>query len=273
MAKTALTFIGGALALWAGAGLLLWRWQEKLIFIPRSTPPEIARELSDMQIFVPAADKAVLRGWQHPGNSAAPASDCKLVIYFGGNSEEVSHHVSENGSRFSCPQWYVNYRGFGQSDGKPSAEALRADALQIVDHAAQQTGIAISDMCVFGRSLGTHMAAHIAAHRPIKKLVMVTPFDSVLNIARSRYPIFPVRHMLRHQFDTLAEAPQITAPALFLLAERDFVVPHARATNLIANWSSPHTALTIPGTSHNQMETPGYWRAIETFLSPEDGEL
>lgn len=269
MAKTALVALGGALAIWAGATFLLWRWQEKLIFFPRPSPPDVARELSDLEVSVAAADGEMLRGWMHPGNAAAPESDCELLVYFGGNAEELSANVAEDGVRFSFPQWYVNYRGFGQSGGEPSAALLRKDALRVFDEAARQTGIAPEKICVMGRSLGTHMAAYVAANRPAKKLIMVTPFDSVLNIARGRYPIFPVRRMLRHPFDTLAEAPNVFAPTLFLLAERDFVVPPKRAENLIAQWRSPHTAIQIPGTTHNKMDSPMYWRAIFDFLSPE----
>lgn len=269
MAKTALTIIGGAAVLWAVSAFCLWRWQEKLIFFPRSTPADAARDLADMQISITAADGATLRGWQHPGNAAAAATDCKLLIYFGGNSEEVSHHLSENGARFSCPQWYINYRGFGHSDGTATAAAMRADALQIVDAAMQKLNLTAADICVFGRSLGTHMAAHIAANRPLKKLIMVTPFDSALNVARTRYPIFPVATLLRHRFDTLAAAATVTAPTLFLLAETDRVVPAARSENLIAHWRAPYLLLRPPHTTHNLMETPEYWRAVNDFLSPE----
>lgn len=268
MWKTALMVCGGALALWAGAGFLLWRWQEKLIFFPRPTPPDVARDLADMEVSVAAEDGVMLRGWEHPGNAAAAESDCKLMIYFGGNSEELSSHLFDNGARFSFPQWYVNYRGFGGSGGAPSAAHLRADAVRVFDEAARRRQLAPEEICVMGRSLGSHMAAHVAARRAVKKLIMITPFDSVLNIARDRYPVFPVRKMLRHSFDTLAEVGSVSAPVLFLLAETDRVVPRARAENLIANWKTPHTALTIPGTTHNRMDTPVYWRAIADFLSP-----
>ena len=267
-AKTALMAAGGALAVWAVATFCLWRWQEKLIFFPQPLPADTAG-LADMQITVDAGGGVILRGWRHPGNAAAAPTDCRLLIYFGGNSEEVSPHLSTNGMRFACPQWYVNYRGFGQSGGTPTAAGLRADALQIFDQATRQHHIAADSICVMGRSLGSHMAALVAAERPVKKLIMVTPFDSVLGVAQQRYPIFPVRHLLRHTFDTLAEAGQVTAPTLFLLAETDRMVPAARSENLIAHWRSPHTVLRLPHTSHNNMESPAYWRAVSHFLSPD----
>ena len=273
--KIILVVAGGALAAWTAAGFVLWRWQDKLIFFPKPAPPEVVRELSDLAVEVRAPDGAVLRGWEHPGNAFAEKTDCKLVVYFGGNNEELSSYPAENGARFACPQWYVNYRGFGESDGAPSATALREDALLVVDAAAKKLNISAEDICVIGRSLGSHMAAYAAANRPLKKLIMVTPFDSVLNVAKRRYPIFPVETLLRHQFDTLAETPDIAVPTLFLLADSDSVVPLPHSENLIAHWPAEFadTVLRLPDTAHNDIvDSPLYWRAIAHFMAPPDAE-
>ena len=269
MAKTVMIMAGGALALWAGAAFALWRWQEKLLFFPSPTPAATARELADWAVEVAAEDGAILRGWQSPGSASAPPTDCKLLIYFGGNSEELSATAVEHSVRFACPQWHINYRGFGQSDGEPSERWLRDDALRVVDEAARRLHIAPEDICIMGRSLGTHMAAYVAAMRPIRRLILITPFDSALNVARGRYPIFPVRAMMRHPFDTLSFAPLIAAPTLFLLAEKDWIVPFKYSENLIRHWRAPSTTLNLPDSTHNQMQTPTYWRAIAHFMSPE----
>ncbi|MBE8158088.1 MAG: alpha/beta hydrolase [Betaproteobacteria bacterium] len=273
MAKFVVVAAGAVLTAWAGASFALWRWQEKLIFFPKPVPPAAAAALADLETEVRAADGVVLRGWAHPGNAAAAKTDCRLAVYFGGNNEELSAHVSAHGEKFSCPQWYVNYRGFGKSDGVPSAAALRADALAVFDAAAKTLNIGAEEACVIGRSLGSHMAAHVAANRPVKKLIMITPFDSALNVAKRRYPIFPVETLLRHPFNTLEDAPNISAPTLFLLADSDFVVPRAHTENLIARWPPQFVAevLRLPGTTHaNIIEPPEYWRAIADFMSPPE---
>lgn len=258
------------LLIWVAVSVFLWQWQDRLIFYPQPVADEVARELADLEIEVTAPDGAVLRGWQHPGDSSAGATDCRLVIYFGGNSEELSWHTQNSGPQFSCLQWYVNYRGFGRSDGVPSAQSLRADALLIFDTAVKKLNIADEDVCVIGRSLGTHMAAHIAANRAVKKLIMVTPFDNMLNMAKHRYPLFPVTIILRHRFDTLAEAPYVSARTLFLLADADNIVPLQRSKNLIAHWpeQAVDTVLRLPDTDHNSIiDSPMYWPAITGFLA------
>jgi pimeloyl-ACP methyl ester carboxylesterase len=98
-------------------------------------------------------------------------------------------------------------------------------------------------------------------------VILVTPFDSLVNVARSHYPIFPVGLMLKHRFDSAALAPGITTPALFLTASNDQVVPVLFAKKLESVWAGPITAVTVEGTDHNTIETSlVYWNAVNAYL-------
>ena len=214
-------------------------------------------------------DGAILRGWLRPADeNLPPNAPCKLIVYFGGNAEEVSANF-ENPLPAQAAQLFVNYRGFGDSDGKPSAADFEKDALTLFDRASEKFEVAPEEMCVFGRSLGTHMAAVVAAQRPVARAVMISPFDSVLNIAKARYPIFPVRALLRHPFATERHAPKAKAPALFILAESDWVVPRKRSEALIELWRAPRQVVVIPNATHNHFDSSEYRRAVSEFL---DGE-
>ena len=258
--------VGALLISWAGIVALLWAFQEKLIFHPRPTPTQAIKDLAHLAVEITAADGVILRGWRHPPSSSAPPTDCQTLIYFGGNSEELSGHLTDNVQYYGCEQWYINYRGFGDSDGTPSAKSLRADALAIYDKAVATSG---APVCVIGRSLGAHMAAYVAANRPTHKLIMITPFDSVLNIARARYKIFVAGKLLRHHFDTMAEAANITAPTLFILAEKDYIVPRQHSDNLINFWQAPKTVARLPHTTHNHLLTPLFWQKVQHFMNPD----
>ena len=220
-----------------------------------------------------------LRQWLHPRRtppSAAPSSGvgsagCKLVVYFGGNAEEVSGNL-DNPIPAKAAQLFVNYRGFGDSDGKPSAGDFEKDALTLFDQASEKFEVAPEEICVFGRSLGTHMAAVVAAQRPVSRAVMISPFDSVLNIAKARYPIFPVRALLRHPFVTSQYAPRAKAPALFVLAESDWVVPRKRSEALIELWQAPKQVVVIPNATHNNFDSSEYRRAVSEFLNGNESE-
>jgi pimeloyl-ACP methyl ester carboxylesterase len=108
----------------------------------------------------------------------------------------------------------------------------------------------------------------VAAERKVGGIILVTPFDSLVNVARAHYPIFPVGLLLKHRFDSAALAPGITTPALFLMAANDQVVPVRLAKKLASVWGGPVTAVTVGGTDHNTIETsPVYWDAVNVFLS------
>ena len=232
-------------------------------------------------------DGATLRGWLRPADESSPdessadessvdssvvgGAGCKLVVYFGGNAEEVSGNL-DNPIPAKAAQLFVNYRGFGDSDGKPSAGDFEKDALTLFDQASEKFEVAPEEICVFGRSLGTHMAAVVAAQRPVGRVVMISPFDSVLNIAKARYPIFPVRALLRHPFVTSQYAPRAKAPALFVLAESDWVVPRKRSEALIELWQAPKQVVVIPNATHNNFDSSEYRRAVSEFLNGNESE-
>jgi hypothetical protein len=164
----------------------------------------------------------------------------------------------------------MNYRGYGQSQGRPSERALCDDALFVFDQVVATEGIDPSHVVLMGRSLGSGVAVHVAANRRVGGVILVTPFDSLLNVAKAHYPIFPVKWLLRHRFDSAALAPGIAAPALFLAASHDPIVPPRFADNLQKVWGGPTTAVRIQGTDHNTIETsPDYWEAVNSFLSAD----
>jgi len=159
----------------------------------------------------------------HPGPRA--------LIYFGGNAEDVSLTRAELAVLLPDTALYLlHYRGYGGSEGTPSEAALRADALAL--HALVQERH--SAVTVVGRSLGTGPAVHLAATRPVQRLVLLVPFDSLLAVARGAMPWLPVDLLLLDRWDTAAEAPRVRAPTTIVAAAFDPVVPprHAEALHL-----------------------------------------
>jgi pimeloyl-ACP methyl ester carboxylesterase len=103
----------------------------------------------------------------------------------------------------------------------------------------------------------------------VKALILVTPYDSVAALARSRSPFVLVDPLLRHRFDSVARAPQIAAPALIVAGAADTAIPPAHAAALARAWRGPVTSVVLPGAGHNDRSRPErYWRAIREFLRP-----
>jgi pimeloyl-ACP methyl ester carboxylesterase len=266
MTKMIIETVKILVVLFVGATLLLYLFQGRMIFFPQPTAPQNQSRYAGNEIRLHHGD-VTLTGWFFK-NEIGPGHP--LVVYYGGNAEDVTLNFADLG-RFSAQSFlFMNYRGYGGSDGTPSEAALLSDALFVIDHLLATEGIDPAHVVVMGRSLGSGVAVHVAAKRKVGGVILVTPFDSLVNVARSHYPIFPVGLMLKHRFDSAALAPGITTPALFLTASHDQVVPVRFAKKLESVWGGPVTTVSVKGTDHNTIETsPVYWDAVNAYLSSD----
>ena len=256
--------LGGVIYL--GISLSAYLLQDKLIFQPRTLSDNqraqvVARYTNVSDIFLQASDGTRLHGWHFKSGTSAP-----LVVYFGGNAEEVSWMLEQLTRRKATASWVlVDYRGYGASGGEPSEEALAADALAWYDFAAQQG----KPIYVFGRSLGSGVAVRLASERRVDGVILVAPYDSMTAVARYHYPLLPVGLLLRHRFDSLSLAPKMATPLLCIAATDDHVVPIDHARRLYDAWSGPKRWLEIAGGHNSTDDQPEYWPAIEAFLAAQ----
>lgn len=213
------------------------------------------------ELFLPAEDGTRLHAWHVPARAGAP-----LVLYFGGNAEEVSWMLEEIAPDGSASWLLTDYRGYGASEGAPSEAALAADAPRWYDHALRE--LKPGRVFAIGRSLGSGVAVRLAAERPLAGVILVTPFDSLVAVAKRYYWYVPVGWMLKHRFDSLALAPRLSAPLLCLIAERDEVIPPSHAETLFAAWGGPKRKIVLRGATHNDSDrAPEFWPAVRDFLA------
>src|SRR5437764_15432172 len=104
-----------------------------------------------------------------------------------------------------------------------------------------------------GRSLGSGIAVHLAAHRPLRAVILVSPYDSIVEVAKRHYPFLPVSLMLRHRFDSIALAPRIEAPLLCLVATGDRVIPAEHSRALLEAERDTKTLHEFPNADHNSI--------------------
>jgi pimeloyl-ACP methyl ester carboxylesterase len=195
-----------------------------------------------------------------------PHDGPRAILYFGGNAEDVSRTVPELAAAFPDRAIYaLHYRGYGGSGGRPSEAALHGDAAAVFDFVARKHG----EIDVVGRSLGSALATRLAATRPVHRLVLVTPFDSILAIAGRLFPYLPVRLLLADRFESVRDAPRVTVPTLVIAAGRDEVVPAAH-TRLLVKAFPPGivTERGFPNAGHNDVSLDtDYLRDIAHFLA------
>ena len=257
--------LAGCVAL--GFPVLIYFLRERMIFFPqpltqdpRNANPGAAIE----EVSLLTSDQVHLHGWlvkAMPAPTPAP-----LLIYFGGNAEEVSWLASTAGRYSGWSLLLLNYRGYGRSEGKPGEAALFADALQIYDYAASRA--AAGRVAVMGRSLGSGVAVYLATQRPVTGVILVSPYDSVESVARGVYPFLPIGLMLKHRFDSITRAPAVKTPLLCLVASDDRVIPRPHSERLYAAWGGNKQWREIQRSAHDSIAAePGYWRAIADFLA------
>ena len=238
----------------------LYFLQDAMIFHPQPVP-EAQRAMTARHarsLFVEAHDGTRLHAWHRPGTP--------LVVYFGGNAEEVSWMLRAAMRETPGTGWLlVDYRGYGSSGGKPSEAALVADGLVLFDHARR--ALDARRIVLFGRSVGSGVAVQVAAARRADGLILVAPYDSLTSLGQHHYPLLPVRWLLKHRFDSLAAAREVQAPALFLVAAHDEVVPPVHSRRLFDAWGGPKRWVALEGAGHNSTDdAPAFWPAIREFL-------
>jgi pimeloyl-ACP methyl ester carboxylesterase len=185
----------------------------------------------------------------HPGPNA--------LVYFGGNAEDVSNSLPGLAAAF--PEhaiFLMHYRGYGGSSGKPTEAALIADALALFDRVHAQH----PNMVLVGRSLGSGVAVQVASLRPVARLVLVTPYDSLQELAARQFPYLPVRWLLQDKFESWRHAPRVAAPTLIIAAEHDEVIPRDSTEALYSRFRSGVASFkVVAGTGHNTIsESPQY---------------
>jgi len=263
-------FLGG----YAAALAFLSLTQESRIFFPRELQPSRAGEIlgrvaGARSIWLQAKDGTRLHGWWRPAAIGRPSG--RLLIYFGGNAEDVHWRL---GAAEDYPGWDIlltDYRGYGLSEGEPAQVKLQEDALLWFDSAAADRieGLPIPErIAVMGTSLGSYYATYLAAQRPVAGIVLATPFDSVRDYVASRLPLVPVRLLLRHPMDSIAHAASISAPSLFLVAAADATIPPERARILYDAWAGrPRDWVLVPQANHDTISAdPAYGEALRRFL-------
>jgi pimeloyl-ACP methyl ester carboxylesterase len=137
----------------------------------------------------------------------------------------------------------------------------------VFDEMIRRKGLAPRDVVLLGRSLGSGVAVHVASQRQVRGVILVTPFDSIAGVARRHYPFLPVRLLLRHRFDSLALAPDISVPALFLVSGQDRLIPPGLSHRLAEAWGGPVRMVIVEQTGHNDIQIDDrYWQAVSAFV-------
>ena len=193
------------------------------------------------------------------------------VIVFHGNAGSAADRVyyTDALTRLGYRVIIAEYPGYGGRPGEPSEAAFKADALQTLQLARQQFGMPVY---LWGESLGSGVAAAVVADSPelVDGLILLTPWDSLPNLAQSIYWFLPARWLVLDRYDNIANLQSFQGRTAVLLAEQDEVIPIRHGQRLYESIDAPKKLWVFPNAGHNSwpvQSSEPWWREVMEFIS------
>lgn len=183
------------------------------------------------------------------------AKGALTIVHFHGNAEEIGQLIPLAWSfrRAGLGFFAVEYPGYGLAkDHAPSEEALYADAEAALWHLHNGLGVPTAEVVLQGQSLGSGVAVEMAKRGHGARLVLISPFTSVPDMAAATLPILPVRWLVKDEFDNLKKAPDLSLPVLIVHGTEDEIIPHAMGQRLQKAFPTA-TLYAVAGGHHNDL--------------------
>ncbi|MDW7773240.1 MAG: alpha/beta hydrolase [Desulfobulbaceae bacterium] len=265
------TLLAMAGLLYALLCLYLFFLQEKLLFYPnlpgrelRASPADIGLDYESVAITT--GDNIRLHGW-----FIRAREEKGTLLFFHGNAGNISHRLDSIRifTSLGLSVLIIDYRGYGQSQGKISEKGTYLDAEAAWRYLTEEKKIVPQEIILFGRSLGGAIAAVLAAKHPPGGLILESVFTSVPEMAARYYPVFPVRLLARFRYDTRTALASVFCPVLIIHSPDDEIIPFENGRILFETAREPKFFLEIRG-SHNEgfvASGPLYQQGLQDFVN------
>ena len=205
-----------------------------------------------------------LHGWFVPGRTDI------TILWFHGNASNLSHpgrveFIKLLHDRLGVSFFIFDYRGYGQSSGRPSEPGLYQDAQEALAYLRSRDDVNPERIVYYGRSLGGALASHLAMQETPYRLILESTFTSTPDMARVQFPFLPLGPLLYTRYSNRKHLAAIHAPVLIIHGDRDEQVPVQHADTLYAAANEPKQLYIVPGADHNDIHHVGGERYLETF--------
>ena len=274
MFKLILGIAAAGLVAYLLIALLAWRFQDRMAFpgpkAPLPTPQSLG--IADGErVSITTTDSVTLRGWYLPPNPLpSDATRAPGLLWFYGNMETVEG-IAPILRAYRPPGVGVlalDYRGYGSSDGTPSEAGVYLDAEAGWQFLATRAEIDSARIAVYGRSIGSAVALYLATERPVRSVVLDSPFSSGRAMAEEHYPFLP-QFLNRLSLDNLKRAGELTVPLLVFHGTDDRIAP-IEMGRAVAQTGRAETLVEIEGAGHNDTYLLGgemYRERLHEFLT------
>ena len=249
--------------------LVAYFFQDKLIFFPQKLSANFAYNLtaSDKEVFIKTSDGETINGilYTRPGNK-------NVFLYFHGNAGALDswQELSNELLPLNCNLLIIDYRGYGKSTGEFSEKGFYLDAEAAYNYLLANDYTA-NNIIPFGRSLGTGVAVNLALEKPVKALILESPYLSIKKLANKQFPYLFPSLLLKYTLDSYSKinASKLNAPVLIIHGDSDELIPCEHAKELFAAIKGDKKKLVvIHAGHHNDLSSfPEHNKAIAEFLS------
>lgn len=252
---------------YCGIGIALYYLQEKILFHPqkleRSYKFNFKQPFTELNIPFNATDTLNMIKF-FPTDSVRKG----VVLYFHGNMKNVEHYAKfvTSFTKHGYEVWMPDYPGFGKSTGERTEKKLYTIAYELQKMAALSFGS--DSIVIYGKSLGTAVAAYTASVKPCKLLILETPYYSIPSLFRSYAFMYPASVMSNYKLPTYEFLQEVKAPVAIFHGTGDWVVPYRSGVRLKKFLKPSDVFIKIPDGSHNNLsESPDYQQSLDSLLS------
>jgi len=229
--------------------VVLYLLQNRMVFLANmpgraltATPGDAGFTYQDVSITT--SDSVRLHGWFVAAKQAKAT-----VLFLHGNAGNISHRLDSIAifRELGLDIFIIDYRGYGQSEGKPSEQGTYLDARAAWEYLVNDREIAPHKIVIFGRSLGGAVASWLAAQTTPGAVILESTFTSAPDMAHRLYPFLPVRLMTRLKYSVKENVKRLSSPLLVVHSRQDEVIPFDMGESIFAAAPEPKQMLVITG--------------------------
>ena len=269
------TLLAGLALVYAVLGVVLYLFQGSMVFLAGlpgrtldATPEQAGLAYEDVSI--ETADGERLHGWYVPADEARG-----VLLFFHGNAGNISHRLESIAifNRLGLDVLIVDYRGYGQSTGRPGEQGTYRDAQAAWDYLVEKRQVPPRRIVIFGRSLGGAVGAWLASrltdNEKPSAVIIESSFSSGADMARRLYPIYPARLLTRLRYPVVEYAARLACPVLVIHSRDDEIIPFAMGQAIYSAAREPKVFIELRG-DHNSgfwLSRDAYTAGLERFLA------
>lgn len=176
-----------------------------------------------------------------------------VVLYFHGNKNNISWYArfAPNFTKHNYEVWMIDYPGYGKSTGSLNEQTLYKWAEQLYKFARSR--FATDSIIIYGKSLGTGIAAQLASTKNCRRLILETPYYSITSLAQRYLFMYPVDFLFKYKLPEAEFLKKTEVPVTIFHGTDDGTIPYSNASKLKSCLKKGDEFVTINGGSHNNL--------------------